>query len=221
MGGEHGCSAVLLDRLPLWVEAVEGVLHRIEINVVGKTTKPSIALEMIEQHRPDLFVTGIDVDDPEMDGISCLRTALERFPQLRAVVLSVHEEPEQIELALDAGAAAYVLKSAHPDDLASAVRQVFQHSVYLAGSRTIRARVSQVPAGVSELTRREREILQLMAEGHSNAKLAKMLWVTEQTVKFHLSNIYRKLNVSNRTGAARWAQLHGLLSEQERNELVA
>ena len=61
------------------------------------------------------------------------------------------------------------------------------------------------------LTPREREILQLVAEGHSNAKLAKMLWVTEQTVKFHLSNVYRKLNVSNRTEAARWAQLNGLL----------
>ena len=61
------------------------------------------------------------------------------------------------------------------------------------------------------LTRREVEILQLVSEGHSNAQLARMLWVTEQTVKFHLSNIYRKLDVANRTEAARWAQLHGLL----------
>ena len=64
------------------------------------------------------------------------------------------------------------------------------------------------------LTRRELEILQLVAEGDSNAQLAKMLWITEQTVKFHLSNIYRKLGVSNRTEAARWAQLHGLLDRQ-------
>ena len=64
------------------------------------------------------------------------------------------------------------------------------------------------------LTRRELEILQLVAEGDSNAQLAKMLWITEQTVKFHLSNIYRKLGVSNRTEAARWAQLHGLLDHQ-------
>jgi len=221
VAGEDGRSAVLLDRLPLWLEGVERVLERIEIDVVGKTAKPSVALGMIEQHRPDLFVTGVDLDDPEMDGISCLRTALERFPQLHAVVLSMHADPEQIEVALDAGAAAYVIKSAHPDDLASAVRQAFQHSVYLAGSRTPRAQAFQVPADVSELTRREREILQLVAEGHSNAKLAKMLWVTEQTVKFHLSNIYRKLNVSNRTGAARWAQLNGVLAEAGRDELVA
>jgi DNA-binding CsgD family transcriptional regulator len=63
-----------------------------------------------------------------------------------------------------------------------------------------------------DLTRRELEILQLVAEGHSNTQLAKMLWVTEQTVKFHLSNVYRKLDVANRTEASRWAQLHGLLT---------
>jgi DNA-binding CsgD family transcriptional regulator len=72
-----------------------------------------------------------------------------------------------------------------------------------------------------DLTRRELEILRLVAEGLSNAELAKMLWVTEQTVKFHLSNIYRKLNVSNRTEASRWAQLNGLLpAEPMRSALV-
>jgi DNA-binding CsgD family transcriptional regulator len=65
-----------------------------------------------------------------------------------------------------------------------------------------------------ELTRRELEILRLVAEGHSNSQMARMLWVTEQTVKFHLSNIYRKLEVANRTEASRWAQVHGLLPAQ-------
>jgi DNA-binding CsgD family transcriptional regulator len=66
--------------------------------------------------------------------------------------------------------------------------------------------------GVNVLTRREVEILRLVAEGHSNSTLAKMLWVTEQTVKFHLANIYRKLNVANRTEASRWAHLNGMLA---------
>jgi DNA-binding CsgD family transcriptional regulator len=69
-------------------------------------------------------------------------------------------------------------------------------------------------AAAPQLTRRELEILQLVAEGYSNSQLAKMLWVTEQTVKFHLSNIYRKLDVANRTEASRWAQVHGLLPSQ-------
>ena len=73
-----------------------------------------------------------------------------------------------------------------------------------------------MPAGrrPGGLTRRELEILKLVAEGHSNANLARMLWVTEQTVKFHLSNVYRKLEVTNRTEASRWAQVHGLLDDE-------
>jgi DNA-binding NarL/FixJ family response regulator len=102
-----------------------------------------------------------------------------------------------------------VFKTAHPDDLASAIRQVFDHSVFVAGSSPAPAypRVGD-PSG---LTRREIEILQAVSEGHSNAQVATMLWITEQTVKFHLSNIYRKLDVSNRTEASRWAQLNDLL----------
>ena len=207
-------SAILLDRQPLWLEAVERVLDRIDVNVVGKATAPKPALELIQRHRPDVFVTGIEMDEGEMDGITCIRQARELAPAIRAVVLSSYTGTEYIDKALDAGAVAYVMKSAHPDDLASAIRQAFEHSVYFAGSRPAAAAASwprAVDTEVLDLTRREREILQLVAEGHSNAKLAKMLWVTEQTVKFHLSNVYRKLNVSNRTEAARWAQLNGLL----------
>ncbi len=206
-------SAVILDRQPLWLEAVELVLGRINVRVVGKATAPGKALELIDAKRPDIFVTGVEMDAGEIDGIQCISQARQLHPALRAVVLSAHTETDYIDGALDAGAVAYVVKSAHPDDLASAIRQAFQHSVYLAGSRPSAA-PSWTPAPAPEahdLTRREREILQLVAEGHSNAKLAKMLWVTEQTVKFHLSNVYRKLDVSNRTEAARWAQLNGLL----------
>jgi DNA-binding NarL/FixJ family response regulator len=212
---EANRTAVLLDRQPLWLEAVERVLERIEVDVVGKTTSPKPALSLIQRHRPDVFVTGIGMDEGEMDGITCIRHARELVPALRAVVLSSHTGTEYIDKALDAGAVAYVVKSAHPDDLASAIRQAFEHSVYFAGSRpTPVSWPHPVDAEVLDLTRREREILRLVAEGHSNAKLAKMLWVTEQTVKFHLSNVYRKLNVSNRTEAARWAQLNGLMQEE-------
>ena len=222
-------SAVILDRQPLWLEAVGHVLDRIDVNVVGKATAPNQALDLIRRQRPDIFVTGVEMDEGEIDGITCIKQARELAPALRAVVLSSQTGTEYIDRALDAGAGAYVMKSAHPDDLASTIRQAFQHSVYVAGSRP--APVSRpVPSApeVPDLTRREREILQLVAEGHSNAMLAKMLWVTEQTVKFHLSNVYRKLNVSNRTEAARWAQLNGLLQapsthavEDSRPRLVA
>ena len=205
-------SAVLLDRQPLWLEAVERVLERMEVRVAGKANAPKPALDLIDKHRPDVFVTGIEMGVGQMDGIACISEARERVAGLRAVVLSSHTDTEYIDRALDAGAVAYVVKSAHPDDLASAIRQAFNHSVFLAGARPVAPRAVETPnVDTLDLTRREQEILRLVAEGHSNAKLAKMLWVTEQTVKFHLSNTYRKLGVSNRTEAARWAQVNGLL----------
>lgn len=208
-------TAVVLDRHPLWAEAVEGVLRRVGVDIVGKATTGGDALALVQRLRPDLLVTDIGAADGDHAGLTCLREARQRVPELRAVVLSLSDDSKEIDAALQAGAAAYVLKSAHPDDLASAVRQAFAHSVYFAppagtwnGNTLHRGMES---ADRAELTKREREILQLVAEGYSNAQLARMLWVTEQTVKFHLSNVYRKLNVSNRTEAARWAQLQGLV----------
>jgi DNA-binding NarL/FixJ family response regulator len=205
-------SAVLLDPYPLWLDALALVLERIDIKVLEATTSPSRALAAVEEHHPDLIVTEIASSESGFDGITVLRQAREREPKLRAIVLSSFEDAEHIDAALAAGAAAYVVKTAHPDDFASAIRQVFSHSIYLAGERAVApAPEAKASQDLSGLTRRELEILQLVSEGHSNAQLARMLWVTEQTVKFHLSNIYRKLDVANRTEASRWAQVHGLL----------
>jgi DNA-binding NarL/FixJ family response regulator len=206
-------TAVILDQHPLWLEAVEGVLHRIGIRVAGKATSPSQALTLVEEVRPDLLVADLPQSNGGVEGATLLVRARQVVPKLRTIVLSAHTDPSHIDAALEAGAAAYVAKTTHPDDLASAVRQSFNHSVYMAGARAPGPAGSRVAFNESKvrLTRREREILRLVAEGHSNAQLGRMLWVTEQTVKFHLSNIYRKLDVSNRTEASRWAQLNGLL----------
>jgi DNA-binding NarL/FixJ family response regulator len=209
-------TAVLLDQHPLWLHAVENVLQRCGITVLGKTTRPGEALALIAEQTPDVLITGISMPEGEIDGLECLRLAVERAPSVKAIVLSSHRDTGYVDAALEAGAVAYVIKTAHPDDIASVVRQVFSSSVYLAPARpTISlASVQPAAAATAELTKRELEILRLAAEGHSNSQLAKMLWVTEQTVKFHLSNIYRKLNVANRTEAARWAQVHGVLADR-------
>jgi DNA-binding NarL/FixJ family response regulator len=207
-------TAIVLDRHPLWAEAVECVMRRVGVDVVGKATSGAEALALVQRLRPDLLITDIGAADGDSAGLTCLREARQHVPEIRGVVLSLNEDAQQIDAALQAGAAAYVLKSAHPDDLASAVRQAFTHSVYFAspaGTGNGSAQQGTSSADRAELTKREREILQLVAEGYSNAQLARMLWVTEQTVKFHLSNVYRKLSVANRTEAARWAQLHGLV----------
>jgi DNA-binding NarL/FixJ family response regulator len=215
---------VLLDQNALWLEAVEQVLRRAEITAIGKTTSPSVALDLIGKHSPDAFVTGVTMADGEVDGIVCIRRALERCPRIRPIVLSMRDEPDLIRDAFRAGAVEYVLKTSHPDDLASTVRQLFSHSVFHAAAPVEQGEAAGANGhvfGAADLTKREREILQLVAEGHSNAQLARMLWVTEQTVKFHLSNVYRKLDVSNRTEAARWAQLHGLLPSGGVTKLTA
>jgi DNA-binding NarL/FixJ family response regulator len=215
-------TAVVLDRHPLWLDAIGCVLEGEGITVVGKTTQGWRAVELIGELLPNLLVTEITVGGTPGDGLTCVREARERHPELRAIVVSAQSEPESIDAALEAGALAYVVKTAQPEDIASAVRQAFEHSIYLPrtrrGGTSGATRSSSAAAG---LTRREREILRLASEGYSNSELARMLWVTEQTVKFHLSNIYRKLKVSNRTEAARWAQLHGLLSEERTQLSVA
>ncbi|HEV2902805.1 MAG TPA: response regulator transcription factor [Gaiellaceae bacterium] len=210
-------DAVVLDPHPIWLDAIEMVLERIGAQVVLKTSSSSDALATIERSQPQLLILELDPQPGEPDGFEVMRRAKTLAPALRAIVLSAHHDTAHIDSALAAGAAAYVVKTAHPDDVASAVRQAFDHSVYLAGGpRPIggppaaQADTAESPGG---LTRRELEILRLVAEGHSNSQLARMLWVTEQTVKFHLSNIYRKLGVSNRTEASRWAQLNGLLTQ--------
>ena len=212
---------VICDSHPMWLDAVEQVLRRISIRVVGKTTSTTEALSMVEEHKPDLLITELEGLNGELSGLSLIERSRGAVPSLRPIVLSMHQDAQIIDAALVAGASAYVVKTAHPEDLASAVRQAFSHSVYLAGRRNLTPASVEVGAAQADdepgLTRRELEILRLVAEGHSNAQLARMLWVTEQTVKFHLSNIYRKLEVANRTEASRWAQIHGLLDGRSAN----
>jgi DNA-binding NarL/FixJ family response regulator len=210
--------AVVLDPHPIWLDAVEIVLARIGVTVVRKTSSGHEALATVEASKPGLLILELDPLPDEPDGFEVIRRARALVPSLRAIALSAHHDTAHIDGALAAGAAAYVLKTADPDDVASAVRQAFEHSVNLAGTPGSAVDAASAPAAIASaapggLTRRELEILRLVAEGHSNSQLGGMLWVTEQTVKFHLSNIYRKLGVANRTEASRWAQRHGLLTE--------
>ena len=211
-------TAVLFDRHPLWLDALETLLMRIEIHVLAKTVEVAEALKVVREQKPDLFIGGVDFAH-DAAAAMCIRDMHAAHPALASVVLGTCDDTEAIEAAFAAGASVYCTRDSDPEDLASAIRQTLRHSIYFAAdwrgiaqdgaTGKARYRAAEAEAG---LTRREVEILRMVAEGHSNAELAKMLWVTEQTVKFHLSNIYRKLGVSNRTEASRWAQLHGLLT---------
>jgi len=214
-------TAVLVDPYPLWLDAVENVLAKNAVSVVGRTSNVERALALCEELRP-----GILVAEPASGGIACIREACTRVPGLKAIALASSDDPTQVQAAFAAGAVAYVVKTAHSDDVGVAIRQTFSPSLFLPGvaptpSNGNGAAAADAHPAVDTLTKREREILQLVAEGHSNSQLARMLWVTEQTVKFHLSNIYRKLDVANRTEASRWAQLHGLLEASQAEPIAA
>jgi DNA-binding NarL/FixJ family response regulator len=216
MRGNGENTAVLLDRHPLWLDALEGLLEKAGVKVVGKSTSPVEALSLVEETRPTVLVTEYDSLEQSTDGLGTLQQLSAHDTNVHIVVLGTYDDAARIDAAFAAGASVYCVKTAQPDDLASAIRQAFQGPVYFAGNRSRGSQQVPVPALADDspgLTRREVEILQLVAEGYSNSQLAKMLWVTEQTVKFHLSNIYRKLDVANRTEASRWAQLHGLLPD--------
>ena len=203
-------TAVIADRYPLWRDALATLLGRLEVSVVGSAADADGAAALVEEHRPDILVA--DYALVTAAGGNLLGRAQTATPEMRCIVLSEQSDEIERDASFAAGAWAYCTKQAEPDDLAAAIRHLFSPSIYFADSQPRPSQPVRASAGEqTALTKREIEILRLAAEGHSNSELAKMLWVTEQTVKFHLSNIYRKLNVANRTEASRWALVHGLV----------
>jgi DNA-binding NarL/FixJ family response regulator len=209
-----------VDPYPLWLDAVAELMRKVGVDVVASTCSGRELLALLDAHRPDLLVTELQLDG-DLDGAEYVARARESQPDLRVIVLSARSDPAAVDAALSAGASAYVVKTVTPADLASAIRLAFEHSVIFPawpsaradGPRPVGAPAPAPAIASAGLTKRELEILKLVAEGLSNAQLARTIWVSEQTVKFHLSNIYRKLNVTNRTEASRWAQLNGLLPQ--------
>jgi DNA-binding NarL/FixJ family response regulator len=214
-------SVVLLDRHPMWLDGIKVIMGRIGIGVVAASTVPEEALAAIAEHAPSLFVIDPAVRSGERDWLAHISAALTLVPDLKVVAMSACDEPELIEASFAAGAAAYVVKTASEGDIGAALRLALTSAVHLPPARRAAAPADAPGREIEALTRRELEILALVAEGHSNAALGRKLWVTEQTVKFHLSNIYRKLGVHNRTAAARWASLHRIVAPAQGDDVAA
>jgi DNA-binding NarL/FixJ family response regulator len=207
---------VLVDDHPLVVEALRVAVERAGIEVAGTASRGDELMELMEDVEADAVL--LDLAMPGLDGYECLDQLRERYPQTRVIVVSATDDEENIRRALDSGAVCFVGKATDPNDLAGAVHVLLSDSIHLEVPRGARpgpraAAANGVAAAL--LTPRELEILRLASDGLSNSEMAKQLWVTDQTIKFHLSNIYRKLEVSNRTGASRWAREHGLLDDYE------
>jgi DNA-binding NarL/FixJ family response regulator len=146
---------------------------------------------------------------PQMDGLQCLAKIRKDFPDVKVAMLSVSQDPELIQTALKRGANAYIVKTVDPQDLPGALRQAMEGNVFTTVG--VSGDPGEQAAKEAGLTDRELVIVRAVARGLSNEAIAKELWVAEQTVKFHLTNIYRKLEVSNRTEAARYAFEQGLV----------
>ena len=207
---------VLVDDHPLFVEALRAAVERAGIEVAGTASRGDELMKLMETVDADAVL--LDLAMPGLDGYECLDQLRDRYPKTRVIVVSATDDEENIRRALDSGAVCFVGKATDPNDLAGAVHVLLSDSIHLEVPRSARPgpRASRTNgAAAALLTPRELEILRLASDGLSNSEMAKQLWVTDQTIKFHLSNIYRKLEVSNRTGASRWAREHGLLDDYE------
>jgi DNA-binding NarL/FixJ family response regulator len=177
-----------------------------DIEIVGEADSGPKVLPLVGQTDPDIVL--LDVRMPGIDGLTVLERLRERYPKVRVAMLSAVDDPTVVKAALTRGASAFIVKHIDPRDLAAAVRQAIEGAVFQ-------------PLGLlengngkgteNELSKRELTILQALQSGLSNKQIAKELFLAEQTVKFHLTNIYRKLGVNNRTEAVRYAYEHGLV----------
>jgi DNA-binding NarL/FixJ family response regulator len=198
---------LIADDHRLIVEGVKRALAEAgDFEVVGECASGSQVLPLVHQTNPDVVL--LDLRMPGADGLTCLTQIRKRHPQVKVVVLSVSTDENVIQTVLNRGASAYIVKSINPVDLPSALRQAVEGTVYSAIGLPEEGESAARAAG---LTERETAILSAVARGLSNDAIGKELWVAEQTVKFHLTNIYRKLGVANRTEAARLAYQHGLV----------
>ena len=190
------------------VEGTKQALQRAGgFDVVGEAVNGSQVLPLVRRLKPDLVL--LDLRMPQMDGLTCLTKIRKEFPDMKVAMLSVSQDPELIQTALKRGANAYIVKSIDPDDLAGALRQALEGNVFTTAGIT--EDPGERAAKDAGLTDRELGIIRAVARGLSNEAISKELWVAEQTVKFHLTNVYRKLGVSNRTEAARYAYQQGLV----------
>jgi two-component system NarL family response regulator len=188
-----------------------------DIEVVAQAANGEIAVDLARRLKPDVVLS--DLAMPKMDGIAAIRQIKQEAPQCAVVVLTIHHDDDHLFAAVKAGASGYVLKDAPPEQTVAAIRAAARGEGFLGPSLVGRvleefARVGRLRAAArevfAELTRREMEVLELLGKGLRNKDIAQRLFLSEKTVKNHISSIFTKLQVNDRTEAALLAAKHGL-----------
>jgi DNA-binding NarL/FixJ family response regulator len=186
-----------------------------DIEVIGEAKNGQEAVEMTKTLQPDLVL--MDLDMPIMDGIEATKQIKSVMPNMKIMILTSFSDQDHVIPAIEAGAAGYQLKDIEPDELVRSIKKILsgenqlhpKATTHLLSHLTNKSRDSKSPT--EELTKRELEVLVEIAKGKSNKEIASSLFITEKTVKTHVSNVLSKLNLQDRTQAALFAVRHGLI----------
>jgi DNA-binding NarL/FixJ family response regulator len=199
---------LLVEDHALMRDAVRLVFEENEdMELVGEVADGRELLPLLKRVEADVIL--LDVQLPGLDGLACLEALAEHHPDIKTAMLTAVEEPQVIESAFRRGADAYILKSVNPFDLPAAIRQMLDGSVIHRSPSAESGAAAPRAAGLSE---KEVVVLVELCHGRTNKEIAASLWLSEQTVKFHLRNVYRKLGIKSRTEALRYAYDHDLVA---------
>jgi DNA-binding NarL/FixJ family response regulator len=190
--------AVVRQGLTAFLEAAGGM------TVVGAFSGSDEMAAAMAEARPDVVL--MDLSMPDIDGVEATRRALAIRPEVKVVMLTSFSEPEHVNAALDAGAVGYLLKDSAPEEIVQAVRAAARGDAPFSprASATLLQRRAESRPGES-LTPRERQVLELVGQGLANKQIARKLNIREKTVKAHLTSVFQRIGVPDRTSAALWA----------------
>jgi DNA-binding NarL/FixJ family response regulator len=184
------------------------------IEVAGAAASGEEALRLVAEHRPDVVL--MDLRMPQMDGVEATRRIRSEYPGIQVVVLTTYSDDESVFAALRAGARGYLTKDARPDEITQAIATVRRGEAQFDPAvqrRLVEAvtRDRRLGGGLPDgLTSREAEVLRLIAEGRSNAEIARTLYISAATVKTHINNLFAKAGLRDRAQAVTYAFRHGL-----------